>query len=852
MQNPSSATTSKTLSTLTNGTWHVCITASDAAGNTTSETTPFSFILDTVAPSAPATLAWPGAYASSTSASLSWTNGTDGVSFSTHNVKACTSITCATGCLASITSVSSPTTLISLVNGSTYYGCVQSVDSANNTSAWVATAATLRIDTTNPTAPASITVPAYSLTTSMTFTYTNGTDANFSTHNIKACTSNNCSTGCSGTTTDTSSPSTISSLSNGSSYYACVQSIDLSGRTSSWVASAGTTTIDTTPPTAPTPTSWLQSSPYSGSTPTARWNVSGSGDVASQQLSVYSNSSCTTQYGSTITGLSNSANSYNFTVSSNGTYWFKIRAIDNAGNQVDSTCVASGIVVNVPVPPTVSVGADRTEHGNTITLHGTVTGGSTYLWSVVAGNSSAISFGTSTQPSTTVTSSAFGTYTIRLTATNVDGSTDDDIVVTFVESDPVIFTTSTAYTGNLGGISGADSKCVTHATAGSLGSNFVALVSTGTTNAKSRFNPSGNVFNINNDLIQNNLWGGSYLSNPIIYDEYGNSASGDNSIWTGTDETGFSTSNRCSEWTTSSSSISGSYGNSTRTSNHWMYQSVGNYCNNLYPIYCAGTMIKKVRFTGTGGSPVGSINLSYTVPPVVSAYDHVTIRAIENGNPPANCTSGTLVTTFNGPFSGNQTNNYTYSSLNKSSSYSFRLCAYDSSSRVILESTLQNIRPKYGDRVVFVTSTTYNGNLGGISGADAKCAVRAAAASLGGIYKAFASISSISMKNRFPVKGADVVRNRAGQTVATGSTLWINSGVTNAVGYDEFGNSRSGNVWTGTSDFGAQLGYNCSNWTTSSSSLYGAMGNSGQTNNYWTYMSSYNCNNSLSIYCISD
>src|SRR5207248_2675590 len=40
---------------------------------------------------------------------------------------------------------------------------------------------------------------------------------------------------------------------------------------------------------------------------------------------------------------------------------------------------------------------------------------------------------------------------------------------------------------------------------------------------------------------------------------------------------------------------------------------------------------------------------------------------------------------------------------------------------------------------VFVTSVMYDGNLGGLAGADAKCQARATAASLSGTYKAWLS-----------------------------------------------------------------------------------------------------------------
>lgn len=47
-------------------------------------------------------------------------------------------------------------------------------------------------------------------------------------------------------------------------------------------------------------------------------------------------------------------------------------------------------------------------------------------------------------------------------------------------------------------------------------------------------------------------------------------------------------------------------------------------------------------------------------------------------------------------------------------------------------------------KTVFVTSQTYNGNLGGVSGADAKCQLLASGAGLSGTYKAWISTSTSS------------------------------------------------------------------------------------------------------------
>src|SRR5215470_17442921 len=58
-------------------------------------------------------------------------------------------------------------------------------------------------------------------------------------------------------------------------------------------------------------------------------------------------------------------------------------------------------------------------------------------------------------------------------------------------------------------------------------------------------------------------------------------------------------------------------------------------------------------------------------------------------------------------------------------------------------------RPVFGNKHVFVTSTTYEGALlGGLAGADAKCADHAAAGGLAGTFKAWLSDSHKSAASR--------------------------------------------------------------------------------------------------------
>ncbi|MGZ3454239.1 MAG: hypothetical protein ACXVEF_31830, partial [Polyangiales bacterium] len=53
------------------------------------------------------------------------------------------------------------------------------------------------------------------------------------------------------------------------------------------------------------------------------------------------------------------------------------------------------------------------------------------------------------------------------------------------------------------------------------------------------------------------------------------------------------------------------------------------------------------------------------------------------------------------------------------------------------------------NKVVFVTSTLYTGDLGGVAGADSKCQSAAAAASLAGTFKAWVSSATSSPSTTF-------------------------------------------------------------------------------------------------------
>lgn len=155
---------------------------------------------------------------------------------------------------------------------------------------------------------------------------------------------------------------------------------------------------------------------------------------------------------------------------------------------------------------------------------------------------------------------------------------------------------------------------------------------------------------------------------------------------------------------------------------------------------------------------------------------------------------------------------------------------------------------------VFKTSTTYNGNFGGLDGADQKCQGRANVANLGGVWKAWLSDGTNSASSRLNhftgpyilLDGTVVVDN---WTDLTDNTLDRNINMTEMKKID----SNFSTVWTGTDPLGNSTGKNCVNWTVNFGWPYfGGVGSGNSTLSYWTQGASdtaYCSSSYLSLYC---
>ena len=150
---------------------------------------------------------------------------------------------------------------------------------------------------------------------------------------------------------------------------------------------------------------------------------------------------------------------------------------------------------------------------------------------------------------------------------------------------------------------------------------------------------------------------------------------------------------------------------------------------------------------------------------------------------------------------------------------------------------------------MFVSGATYNGNLGGLSGAAAKCQERAAVYGLGGTWDAWLSTDASSPLTRFVPSLAGYVRQ--GIIVANSFDDLTDGTLDNGIYTTETSTSVSGSdVWTGTSPFGAATTATCNNWTSNSSLDTGEYGRSGLGTSAWTDNGDPGtCNTTRRLYC---
>lgn len=157
-------------------------------------------------------------------------------------------------------------------------------------------------------------------------------------------------------------------------------------------------------------------------------------------------------------------------------------------------------------------------------------------------------------------------------------------------------------------------------------------------------------------------------------------------------------------------------------------------------------------------------------------------------------------------------------------------------------------------KIAFITSSSFDGNLGGVAGADALCQGAAGVAGLSGTFKAWLGDELGNSPNSNFAKFGDY-RNSADvlDTIAIGWDDLTDGTLTVPIRKNEFGGLRSVSVWTyalASGDASAS-GDSCQNWTSNNAGDDGDVGLSTQINTGWSENPSgpINCATNLPLYC---
>jgi hypothetical protein len=167
-----------------------------------------------------------------------------------------------------------------------------------------------------------------------------------------------------------------------------------------------------------------------------------------------------------------------------------------------------------------------------------------------------------------------------------------------------------------------------------------------------------------------------------------------------------------------------------------------------------------------------------------------------------------------------------------------------------IEQTTYACQPVARQRVVFATSQTFDGNLGGIAGADAKCMAAAAGASslAGKTFRAWVSTASSSPAASFTADGSFVT---VGGAVLADTFNDMREGTLMAKVTTETGAFLSTPIWTGTAETGYNIaGDDCSGWTDATAGSWAARSSSDVIQWYWSFYDTSTCDQQASLYCV--
>jgi len=158
------------------------------------------------------------------------------------------------------------------------------------------------------------------------------------------------------------------------------------------------------------------------------------------------------------------------------------------------------------------------------------------------------------------------------------------------EEAKLLFTTSSSYTGDLGGLAGADAKCAQSASGAGLGGTFVALLSDASTNAIDRVSDVG-PWNLTNGKVAFKTRA-DIATVPVTalgINEHAADVGLPTCAWTGSKAGAKLAPELCMSWTLGTADMVGKTGNTNTIDNRWIegVNDCGNkICNTAQHLYC--------------------------------------------------------------------------------------------------------------------------------------------------------------------------------------------------------------------------------------------------------------------------
>ncbi|WP_186343237.1 DUF1554 domain-containing protein [Allochromatium palmeri] len=155
-------------------------------------------------------------------------------------------------------------------------------------------------------------------------------------------------------------------------------------------------------------------------------------------------------------------------------------------------------------------------------------------------------------------------------------------------------------------------------------------------------------------------------------------------------------------------------------------------------------------------------------------------------------------------------------------------------------------------KLVFVTSETYDGNLGGVTGADSKCQAEADLALLTGTFKAWISDETSSPNTRFSKSDVPYILP-SGEIVAENYEDLTDGFIENPININPYGDYYNNQaVWTGTRYDGNLSNGTCNNWTIGYGNRINENGIRGSINSIdqgWSSDFNVRCDSNYRLYC---